>query len=232
MEVPSLGWEDILEKEMATHSRILAWRIPWTEPGELQSIGPQSVRHDWVTNTFTLSLSPFQGLMPGEQNLPPSLVLGSRPLLPPSRAAHPGWAGDVATPPWCSVHAGCPEGPLAPASASWGQSNRLCKHFLTPKLQVAMVRRDRQRSLSLVAAPWDLCLAGCTPEAAISLPAHPRVRTCMPAHLCSLPTSELDPREPETKNQLCHSRCGVTQGLTSLFPRDLGSTSKHLRGQR
>ena len=46
MEVPSLGWEDILEKEMATHSRILAWRIPWTEPGELQSIGPQSVRHD------------------------------------------------------------------------------------------------------------------------------------------------------------------------------------------
>ena len=35
--VPSLGWEDLLEKEMATHSNILSWKIPWTEePGELQ----------------------------------------------------------------------------------------------------------------------------------------------------------------------------------------------------
>ena len=39
-----LGWEDPLEKEMATHSRILAWRIPWTEePGRLQSMGLQRV---------------------------------------------------------------------------------------------------------------------------------------------------------------------------------------------
>ena len=38
--VPSLGWEDPLEKEMATHSSILAWRIPWMEePGRLQSLG-------------------------------------------------------------------------------------------------------------------------------------------------------------------------------------------------
>ena len=45
--VPSLGWEDPLEEEMATHSRILAWRIPWTEePGGLQSPGSQRVRHD------------------------------------------------------------------------------------------------------------------------------------------------------------------------------------------
>ena len=45
--VQSLGWEDPLEKGMATHSRILAWRIPWTEePGRLQSIGSQRVRHD------------------------------------------------------------------------------------------------------------------------------------------------------------------------------------------
>ena len=42
-----LGWEDPLEKGMATHSSILAWRIPWTEePGGLQSMGPQRVRHD------------------------------------------------------------------------------------------------------------------------------------------------------------------------------------------
>ena len=45
--VQSLGWEDSLEKEMATHSSIFAWRIPWTEePTGLQSIGSQRVRHD------------------------------------------------------------------------------------------------------------------------------------------------------------------------------------------
>ena len=47
----SLGREDALEKKMATHSSILAWRIPWTEePGGLQSMGSQRVGHDWVTN--------------------------------------------------------------------------------------------------------------------------------------------------------------------------------------
>ena len=45
--VVSLGWEDPLEKGMATHSSILAWRIPWTEePGGLQSIESYRVRHD------------------------------------------------------------------------------------------------------------------------------------------------------------------------------------------
>ena len=44
--VQSLGWEDPLEKEMTTHSSILAWRIPWTEePGGIQSIGLQRVGH-------------------------------------------------------------------------------------------------------------------------------------------------------------------------------------------
>ena len=46
----SLCWEDPLEKGMATHSNILAWRIPWTEePGGLQSIGSQRVGYDWAT---------------------------------------------------------------------------------------------------------------------------------------------------------------------------------------
>ena len=46
--VQSLGQDDPLEKEKATHSSILAWRIPWTEePGRLQSIGSQSMGHDW-----------------------------------------------------------------------------------------------------------------------------------------------------------------------------------------
>ena len=45
--VPSLDWEDPLEEGMGTHSRILSWRIPWTEePGRLQSMGSQRVRHD------------------------------------------------------------------------------------------------------------------------------------------------------------------------------------------
>ena len=45
--VQSLGREDLLEEDMATHSSILAWRIPWTEePGGLQSMGLQRVRHD------------------------------------------------------------------------------------------------------------------------------------------------------------------------------------------
>ena len=57
--VQSLGWEDPLENGMATHSSILAWRIPWAdEPGGLQSMGSQRVRHYWETNTFT-SLSRF-----------------------------------------------------------------------------------------------------------------------------------------------------------------------------
>ena len=48
--IQSLGWEDLLEKEMATHSNILAWEIPWTEePGRLQSVGLQRVRHDSAT---------------------------------------------------------------------------------------------------------------------------------------------------------------------------------------
>ena len=45
--VRSLGWEDPLEKEKATHSGTLAWKIPWTEePSRLQSIGSERVRHD------------------------------------------------------------------------------------------------------------------------------------------------------------------------------------------
>ena len=47
--VPSLGWEDRLEEDMATNSSILSWRIPWTgeEHGGLKFIGSQRVRHDW-----------------------------------------------------------------------------------------------------------------------------------------------------------------------------------------
>ena len=59
-QVWSLGQEDSLEKGMATQSSILAWRIPWTEePGRLQSMGLQTVGHDWVTNTFAFHMSQY-----------------------------------------------------------------------------------------------------------------------------------------------------------------------------
>ena len=49
IQVPSLGWEDPLKEEMATHSSILVWKIPWTEePSRLLSMGLQRVGHDWV----------------------------------------------------------------------------------------------------------------------------------------------------------------------------------------
>ena len=50
MWVRFLGWEDLLEKEVATQSSILAWEIPWTEePGGLQSVGLQRAGHSWET---------------------------------------------------------------------------------------------------------------------------------------------------------------------------------------
>ena len=65
-QVHSLGREDPLEKEMAPHSSTLAWKIPWTEkPGMLQSMGSQTVRHDWATSLsfffLSLSLQSWQG---------------------------------------------------------------------------------------------------------------------------------------------------------------------------
>ena len=65
----SLGWEDPLEEGMATHSSILAWRIPWTEePGGLQSLGSQRIGHDWselacthkAINTMESDYSPHE----------------------------------------------------------------------------------------------------------------------------------------------------------------------------
>ena len=53
-QVWSLGQEDPLEKEMAVHFSILAWRIPWTEEADRpRSKGSKRVRHIWVTNAFT-----------------------------------------------------------------------------------------------------------------------------------------------------------------------------------
>ena len=66
IRVQSLGREDPLEKEMATHSSALAWKIPWTEkPGGLQSIASQRVRHSLYFPTLKLAPSevPIPGLL-------------------------------------------------------------------------------------------------------------------------------------------------------------------------
>ena len=65
--VPSLGWEDPLEKELATHSSMLAWKISWREePGGMQSMGSQRVGHNWETNTYLLTylFNPYAPLKP------------------------------------------------------------------------------------------------------------------------------------------------------------------------
>ena len=52
--MPETSGRSLCWKEMATHSSILAWRIPWTgEPGKLQSMGSQRIKHNCVTNTHT-----------------------------------------------------------------------------------------------------------------------------------------------------------------------------------
>ena len=63
--VQSLGWEDPMEKEMATHSSTIAWKIPWTEePGRLQSMGSQS--RTWLSNfTITITVSDLLRGFPG-----------------------------------------------------------------------------------------------------------------------------------------------------------------------
>ena len=62
--VQSLGWEDPLEKEMATYSSTLAWRIPWTEePGRLQSVGLLRVGHNWATSLSLYTLTVLQYIL-------------------------------------------------------------------------------------------------------------------------------------------------------------------------
>ena len=71
--VQSLGQETEMEKEMATHSSILAWKIPWTEePGRLKSMGSQRVRQDRVTSLFH-----FQQAHKGQLNDPACLAWDS-----------------------------------------------------------------------------------------------------------------------------------------------------------
>ena len=81
-----LGWKDVLQKEMATHSSTLAWRIPWTEePGGLQSVGSQRVGRDCVTK-FHFSM---KGIRRMHTYIPYPLDLPfmARPQSHPSRSS-------------------------------------------------------------------------------------------------------------------------------------------------
>ena len=86
------GFWPSLEKEMATHSSIPAWRIPWTEePGELQSVGSQRVRHDWVRN---VNASPNTDLQPhcdGDAGASPSHHTRHLTSVPAHSLAETSW---------------------------------------------------------------------------------------------------------------------------------------------
>ena len=108
MQVQSLGLEGLLEEGIATHSSILAWRIPWTqEPGRLYSVGSQRVRHDGndfssvqLLSCVRLFVTPWTAarqaspsiansrsslkLVSMESVMPSSHLILCRPLLPPS----------------------------------------------------------------------------------------------------------------------------------------------------
>ena len=74
MNVTFLGWEDPLEKEMANHSSILAWRIPCTEePGGLQFMGLQRVGHDLAAEYVSMQLSSYRNL----ERMPPQIFFFS-----------------------------------------------------------------------------------------------------------------------------------------------------------
>ena len=78
--VQSLGQEDPLEKEIATHCSTLAWKIPWVEePGRLQSMGSQNVRLNWVTSLSFFSFMSIESVMPSNH-----LILCCPLLLLPS----------------------------------------------------------------------------------------------------------------------------------------------------
>ena len=91
----SLGWEDPLEKEMATHSSILVWKISWTEePGGLQSMGSQRVGHYWATNLLTNNREGTQLHPPTENWIKDLLSLAppirTRPRFPLSQSLQSG----------------------------------------------------------------------------------------------------------------------------------------------
>ena len=91
--VQSLGWEDHLEKEMATHSSILAWEIPWTEePGRLQSMGLKRVRYDsdfpYTTLIELKAIGTVIGMKKNMSQSNPGVLSVERSLEPVGQQSH------------------------------------------------------------------------------------------------------------------------------------------------
>ena len=119
-QVPSLGQKDPLEKGVATHSSILAWRIPWTEePGGLQSMGSQRVGHGWVTKHSS---------QPAQLNLLKTCLRGDFPGSPVAKN-WPSSAGDVGSiPGWGTRSHHMPTGQLRPPTHSRAPVPQLDTH--------------------------------------------------------------------------------------------------------
>ena len=103
--VQSVSREDLLEKEMVTHSSILAWKIPWAEePGRLQSMGLQRVGHDWATS---LSLSRVRSSWGGgAAHYKAAPVIRASDQMVNRTFIHPGWVSKDALPSPVSHHTG------------------------------------------------------------------------------------------------------------------------------
>ena len=115
MWVWSLGWEDPLKKEMATHSGIFAWKIPWTEePGGLSSMGSERVKHWAHVHTGSKAASQIRSQeLPLQQPHPPRIVTLRGWEMPTTSSYSVSWhwqnqgalpVGELSSAPWkCSV---------------------------------------------------------------------------------------------------------------------------------
>ena len=94
--VQSLCWEDLLEKKLASHSSILAWRIPWTEePGRQECMGSKRVGHDWVTHAHTHTHTHIYGTSQGNGNdMRPTAVWGDSMVSWNARDELLSWEGE------------------------------------------------------------------------------------------------------------------------------------------
>ena len=173
----SLGQEDPLEKGIAIHSSFLAWRIPWTEePGELQSMEPQKVRHNWGTNTFTLSILKIHSIL---LPLPPNfLPLYQSPLSHSRRSQHPPHVPPAAgtasvwtfAPPQASSH-------LLPFTSSQAL------HCLETKFRVFSSTMTTHETLSLHSSLTFVCLPAPYAPAELESPTSATTPTGLAIHV-------------------------------------------------
>ena len=156
MQVRPLGWEDPLEEGMATHSSVLAWRISWTEePGWLQFIGSQRVRHDWSDLACTHTWVPL-GCMGNTLGSPPRFYDLQVQLIPQLLWVLAARDSQLLTGSWELLHPGSyklptPPPPLgSPQSMTDGYSQWLMQKpglFASRQIHSAML-------LMLPSSPW------------------------------------------------------------------------------